>query len=533
MQLFGSVTFFGRRPLVSSKRRLWTVAGVLLLAVCFSGCGAVSSSSGTTTPPVVTGGSSLMAGSFAFLVGGEDSQKHTIAIAGSVALDASGNVTGGEQDYVSHDGAVSPASGDKITGGKLTTTSNGKGTLTLITNNTALGVGGTETFSVAIVNSKHAVIAEFDGGATSSGTMDMQTLSSSGGLAQINGPYSFTVSGRHGHQIIEMFGGNITADGAGGLHVKVDQNAIGVITHGSNVGTYTAPDGAGRGTILSFGGDTLSYYVVNPKVLRLVVTTPGSPHLGSAYAGVTGVSNSVLNAKFVFTDSSNLSADPVYSATGLITADGNGHVSGFADVDENGHATSAPFTGTYTVDSNGFGSITITPGNTQDISVLGLYLTDPTINFSDPNSPADAGLCGLLLDLDSKIPGTGVLILPGSGVNAPTGNFALSIQTVNTSNEANAVGVVKISRSSVSGTEDINDLFKTLSSAGQNAAISFSGTLAADTTNAGRFTGPLAVTIGTTPPTFNFVLYQASNTQIIVLEVDLPQYGLGILEQQH
>src|SRR4029077_14726834 len=129
---------------------------------------------------------------------------------------------------------------------------------------------------------------------------------------------------------------------------------------------------------------------VNRKVLRLVQTTAGgNPHIGSAYAGVTGVSNAVLNTKFVFTDSSNLGSDPVFSAAGLITADGNGHVSGFGDVDENGHATSAPFTGAYAVDSNGFGSITITPGNTQDISVLGLYLTDPTINFSDPNSPAD------------------------------------------------------------------------------------------------------------------------------------------------
>jgi hypothetical protein len=36
-----------------------------------------------------------------------------------------------------------------------------------LTNNTALGVSGTETFSVAIVNSKHAVIAQLDGGATS------------------------------------------------------------------------------------------------------------------------------------------------------------------------------------------------------------------------------------------------------------------------------------------------------------------------------------------------------------------------------
>jgi len=58
----------------------------------------------------------------------------------------------------------------------LTTSSNGKGTLTVITNNTALGVNGTETFSVAIVNSKHAVISEFDSSATAVGSLDFQFL---------------------------------------------------------------------------------------------------------------------------------------------------------------------------------------------------------------------------------------------------------------------------------------------------------------------------------------------------------------------
>lgn len=491
---------------------------------------AVSMSATITVATSTTGAGTLTSGKFAFAVSGEDSQKHTIAIIGSVTLDSSGNVTAGEQDYVSHDGATSPPSGDSITGGKLTTTSNGKGTLTLISSNTALGVGGTETFSIVVVNSKHAVIAEFDGGATTSGTMDMQTLSS-----QINGPFSFTVSGRLGHTVIEAFGGNITANGAGGLSVKIDQNSGGTITHGSNNGTYTAPDGAGRGT-MTFGGNTITYYVVNAKVLRLVVTNLGNPESGSAYAGVTltGTPNAVLNTKFVFTDSSRFSAEPVFSAAGILTADGNGHVSGFADVDGNGIVTKAAYTGTYTLDSHGFGSITITPGNTQDISVLGLYLTDPTINFSDPNSPADAGLCGLLLDLDSKVRGgSGVLILPGSGVTAPTGNFAFSMQTANTSNEADAVGVFTISGTSITGIEDVNDVFKTLFSTGLDAGISVSGTLVADSTNPGRFTLPLVVTVGTTPPTFNLVLYQTSNTQIIVLDADTTQYGLGILELQH
>jgi hypothetical protein len=495
----------------------------------------VSASAPITISATTAGGSTLGAGSFAFSVVGEDSQKHTIAIMGSVALDSTGKVTSGEQDYLSHDGVLSPQpAGDVIAGGQLTISS-GKGSLTLISPNTALGVNGTETFSVAVVNSKHAVIAEFDGAATSSGSIDLQTLPSPSTVAQLKGPFSFVVAGTDG-PIVEAFGGSITFDGAGNLHVKVDQNAAGVITTGAthtNVGTYTAPDGAGRGS-MTFGSENFSYYVVNPKVIRLAVTNANTPLTGSAYAGVTGASNASLKQKFVFADSSKLSSGATYAAAGFMTMDGNGNVSaGFADVDENGHATAAPFTGTYTVDSSGYGSITITPGNTQDISSLGLYLTDPTINFSDPNSPADAGLCGLILDLDTKLTGSGVLIVPpATAVNAPSGTFALDVQTSNTDNEADAVGVVAISGTTVTGTEDFNDLLKTLSATGQNAGIAVTGTLAADSANPGRFTLPLAVPVGTPAPTFNYVLYQASNTQIIVVEVD-KQYGLGTLQQQH
>jgi hypothetical protein len=87
-----------------------------------------------------------------------------------------------------------------------------------------------------------------------------------------------------------------------------------------------------------------------------------------------------------------------------LPVDGSGNItSGFADVDENGTATSSAVTGTYSVNAAGYGTITLTPGATQDISVLGLYLVDPTINFADPNSPADGGLAGLLLDLQQAI----------------------------------------------------------------------------------------------------------------------------------
>ncbi len=49
--------------------------------------------------------------------------------------------------------------------------------------------------------------------------------------------------------------------------------------------------------------------------------------------------------------------------------------------------------GTYSVASNGYGSLTILPAGTLgDVNALGIYATDPNLNLSDPNnSPAPGG----------------------------------------------------------------------------------------------------------------------------------------------
>jgi hypothetical protein len=269
--------------------------------------------------------------------------------------------------------------------------------------------------------------------------------------------------------------------------------------------------------------------VVNEKVLRIVITDLNEPDLGSAYAGVSGITNASVAKSYVFTDSSILSSGAFYAAAGKLTLDATGKVtSGFADVDENGTHTSAAVTGTYTVNASGYGTLTLTPGATQDISVLGLYLTDPTINPTDPNSPADAGLGGLLLDLDTKLIGCGQLIVLPTAATTFTGNYVLGTQASNATNEGDAVGVVAVSGTNFTGTENLNDLFGT----GQGTAIAVSGTLTPDATNSGRFTIPVLVNLATNPPTLNYVLYQASSSQFIVLEDDNPQFALGTLQKQ-
>lgn len=489
----------------------------------------VSITAASSGGPPTGGAPALISGQFVFLVRGETANTGTYGLSGAIALDQNGNVTGGEQNYVSVGGANSPEpGGDSITGGKLTAAANGRATLTIITNNNAVGVNGTETFSIAVVNSKHALIEEFDSSAISCGSLDFQTLGP-GGLAEINGPFAWFVQGKRDNYV-ETFGGLMSGDGTGNGHVTVDVNDSGSGEHGgSNVGTYTAPDAFGRGTFTTPAATLLVYYVVTPKVFRLVTFDTGWADVGSAYAGVTNASNATLHQKLIFADSSFFSIGASFAAAGQMTFDGNGNVSGFADVNELGQATAASFTGTYTVNSDGYGSITITPGNTQDVSALGLYLADPTINFADPNSSSSSGggLFAVIIDLDTKLVGSGVLIVPGSQVGPPSGNFAQQLQATNTNHEVDAVGFESVSGTAITGTEDLNDVLN----AGLETALSSTATVSADSTNSGRFL--VQSSLASTPAqTQKFVLYQISNTQFLVLETDSSQFGAGIIEQQ-
>ncbi len=483
----------------------------------------------TSGPPPTGTGPSLTSGQFVFLVRGETLNTAPYGISGAFALDSNGNVTGGEQNYVSVGGANSPEpGGDTITGGTLTAGANGMANLTLLTNNSAAGVNGTETFSISVANSKHALIEEFDSSATSSGTLDFQTVAP-GGLAEINGQFVWVVEGKRG-TLEEVFGGLLTGDGAGNGTITVDVNDDGSGQHGgTNTAVYTAPDSYGRGTYTTPADTLLVYYVVNSKVFRLATFDSGWSDVGSAYAGMTNTSNASLHQQYVFADSSAFFTGATYAAAGQISFDGNGNVSGFADVDENGQSTAAAFTGTYTMGTNGYGSVTITPGNTQDFSALGLYLADPTINFADPNSSASSGggLAGVIIDLDTKIVGSGALIAPPAQAATPAGNFAEQLQASNTNHEVDAVGAATITGTAVTGTENLNDLLNT----GLKSALASSATLAADTNHAGRFT--IQVSLVSTPAqTLNLVLYQFSSTQYVMVEADSSQFGAGILEQQ-
>jgi adhesin/invasin len=498
------------------------------------------------------------ANTYVFYLSGEESSGTFYALAGAVEIDGTGKVLAGEQDYNNGANSVftSPQpSGDTISGGTLSVSTTGQGTLTLTTNNTNLGVNGVETLGVQFVNSNHALIIQFDGTATSSGSMDLQKLTGS-----LNGGYAFAFEGVDPSVAPVGFGGVLSITGGTTLSGSVDENDNGTVTMATALsGTLAAANSAGafdsfgRGifnTNLAYSGVpvVMNFYVVNPEVIRLIDVDTTDSAVGSAYgqgANGTNASNASLgNSVFAIEGSPYLVN---YATAGIIKPTSSaGTFTGIADDNElfiyDVQIAAAPISGTYAIGSNGYGNLTITPGSFGDVSALGIYMTDPNLNLSDPNN-ATTGLGGALVaDMDGALAGGIGVIVPQTDTSTAsfTGNYAFGAQDFYNSLEFDFVGQGAVTSGALSGTGMLSDPFSSLGASTTDKNVTFTGTPLADSSNAGRYTmfstnatpNPLNITIGSTTTPFDVVIYQASGGQLFWLNEDVSGVSLGSLQQQ-
>jgi hypothetical protein len=486
------------------------------------------------------------------------------AIAGAVGFDLSGNLLGGEQDYNDGVGFTSPEpTPDTImaTGSSMTINqSSGTGTLVLVTNNANVGVSGTETFAVQFINSSHALITQFDGSATSSGSMDLQSATS------VSGNYAFTLSGVDVSGGVVGYGG-VFADASGVITGTVDENDS---TNGELTGTgFSATDNGvpstdayGRGTISGFGdvvndsAISLVYYVVGPEAVRLIDVDTTDSAVGSAYGQGSGTFDSTaLGTADVF----GIQGNPwgfLYAASGQVVTSGaasgtpGATLTGEGDVDEEGGVTSASsLTASYTIASNGYGSVTSITG-LEDVTGVGLYATDPALNLMDPNNTSGGG-GALLLDLD--IPGgTGVAVPQaattaaadlntsyGFGAQDFNGNETLPASPDFPGWEFDYVGQGGFDTSlDLTGTLSLSDPFGYFVASTQELQVGepIAGT-ASGPDASGRYTYTTAVAIGpvdtnTTATSFTEVMYEANPALVFSLDEDSGSLWLGTYQQQ-
>jgi hypothetical protein len=456
-------------------------------------------------------------------------------VAGAVTVDADGNVLAGEQDYNDADGITSTPGPDSVTGGLLSVDAvSGQGTLTLVTSNPSVGVAGTETLGVQFVNPNHALIIQFDGSATSSGSMDFQTIPSA-----VSGSFAFAISGVNTSYVLEtrsvsnsvVSGGVFTTDGVNVTNGQVDVNDGGTVTSQGVgfTGALTGPDAFGRGTFAgTFTPDSFVFYVVGPEAVRIIDVDAGDSAVGSAYG--QGNSSGGFSATSIGQSVFNLQSNALgfnYSAAGMITPNtGAGTQMGVADVDEEGMVASASaISGTYSIAGNGYGSLTITNAGAEDISNIGMYMTDPNLNLLDPNNTT-SGLGGaLLVDLDTAVNGTGVL-LPQTDIVAADfeGDYAFGAQLFDggiaaVGWETDFVGNGTLTAGALAGTGLDSDPFFTLTDTGENTGVTITGTAVPDGVNPGRYTmSDFTAVIGS--PSFNVpvAIYQASGNQLLWID---------------
>ncbi len=355
-------------------------------------------------------------------------------VAGAVGFDLSGNVLGGEQDYNDgQNGFTSPVDTITATGSSMTvnpTTGTGTLVLDVSASNPNVGVKGIETFAVQFVNASHALITQFDGSATSSGSFDLQTATSGAG-----GNFAFTLSG------IDIAGfpfayGGVFSNTGGTIQGTYDENDSGKVLVGN---TLTATDNGvgadvyGRGSITGFtdpnnGNEPISlvYYIVGPEVLRIIDVDADDTMAGSAYGqgSATSFDSTVLSTDvFGILDNTE---DELFAAAGQLVAANtavgtfSATFTGEGDDDEVGTvmATGTPggVAGNYSFSTTvlGYGSMKDITG-LGSIHTLGLYATDPKLNLLDPNNTTAANLgAALVLDLDDFAQGTGIVVPQGT-----------------------------------------------------------------------------------------------------------------------
>jgi len=503
---------------------------------------------------------------YAFYLSGMESCKYgcnPYGLAGSVTIDVNGNVLAGEQDYKDDWHAASPeSSGDTIMGGELSVSATtGQGTLTLITNDAALGVNGIETLGVQFVNANHALIVAFDGIVTSSGSLGLQAAPS-----PLNGSFAFTLLGTDGGDYATAAGGVFSISGTSLTNGVYDYDDTGLqgqpgsgtlVTGAAFTGTVSPPDSFGRGTITITNTDlpdAINYYIVGPEAVRLVAVGPGyTSGIGSAFgqgasAGKFG-NASLGSSVFGVQGNANLEAY-WYAAAGMFTTNPiAGAFQGIADEDQEGAiASGSTISGTYSIASNGYGNLTISPGQLGGLSAQGIYMTDPNLNLLDPNNTA-SGLGGaFVVGLDPLLNGTGVL-LPQTDTSTASfaGSYAFGAHDYSDMAvqgwELDILGQGSVVNDVFTGTGLVSDPFGFFTYSGSStytvthSGVTFSGTAAPDVAHVGRYTlasNGLAVTVPEWG-TYDFkavVIYQANGGQLFSIEGELLTLFLGTFQQQ-
>src|SRR5499427_8905940 len=160
------------------------------------GCGGNGLSITRPTPPPTGGFSqSKLNGTYVFSASGTDINGFAYAMVGTFSANGSGGITSGVLDlndagFPLSNPVISPVANASITGGSYTLGVDGRGQIKL---NNRTAFSSPIILDFVLQDSTHGLVTEFDGNASGSGSLDLQSSGSTP-----TGSYAFIFSGAYG-----------------------------------------------------------------------------------------------------------------------------------------------------------------------------------------------------------------------------------------------------------------------------------------------------------------------------------------------
>lgn len=336
-----------------------------LSAVVTATVGAAHASATVT----VTFSNANVGGRYAFLFSGTDGNGFFIA-AGSFYADGGGNISSGAED-------LSDAAGASSFGftGTYTVGPDGRGTASLSSGDTLVFVLSTTGLGT---------ITEFDSFAVGSGDILAQDTSAFSPSA-MQGSYAFLLDGADPSGYALSAVGKFAADASGGISSGLeDINDGGSLANYAFAGSYTAPDGSGRGTAYINNNGVVSsfaFYIVSRNQIIFIETDYFPALLGIAdRRSSSSFSNGVLSNYYVF-GGGGVTVNGADAGVGEFFANGNGTItSGVEDANDGGSVIqNTAFSGSYQTASSGRGTAAL--GSSLGTSNYIFYAVSPSLSL--------------------------------------------------------------------------------------------------------------------------------------------------------
>jgi hypothetical protein len=252
------------------------------------------------------------------------------------------------------------------------------------------------------------------------------------------------------------------------------------------------------------------------SLLLCVACGTGGPNAGFGSSNIGNFSNATLNGPYAYQVTGvDVSGNAVFREAGVFTADGKGHVTtGEDDLAEGTSVFTANTNGTYSISSDGTGSITINFSGGGAIQFAVTVVSSSTAYLA-VNQVANGAL----------VNGTGTAELQTASAlsSIPSGTFVFRMHTVGTSQGSSSeVGVFTVSGGAVTGAEDVNR-------AGALSSLTLnSGSFNTPDAN-GRGTGTFTDSLGVTS---SFAYYVVNPTSLRFFSTSSGSVGLGRADAQ-